>query len=267
MGKPEECKQGRHVTLAAAQPSARALLQSAKRLLAGVLRRPARPGDIAFGDLRRVTPISRYFGYDRGTPLDRYYIDAFLGRFADDVRGRVLEIGEDYYAKRYGGANVTRTDVLDVRSGAPGLTILDDLSEGGDRVPSDAFDCIILTQTLHYLFDVKRALATLHRALKPNGVLLLTTPGIASVGMEGVDDPWYWSLTSAALERLLEKDFGRDNTAVFTFGNVLSAAAFLYGLAGAELTAQEIDAVDPRYPVIVAARTVKAVGGRHAISH
>jgi hypothetical protein len=46
------------------------------------------PGAVDFGDLRRLAPVSRHFGVDRGTALDRYYIEGFLARHATDVRGR-----------------------------------------------------------------------------------------------------------------------------------------------------------------------------------
>ena len=29
---------------------------------------------VRFGDLRRLVPFSREFGFDRGTPVDRFYI-------------------------------------------------------------------------------------------------------------------------------------------------------------------------------------------------
>ena len=40
------------------------------------------PGGTRFGNMRRLTPLSRHFGYERGTPVDRYYIEAFLARHA-----------------------------------------------------------------------------------------------------------------------------------------------------------------------------------------
>jgi hypothetical protein len=43
-------------------------------------------------NLRRVHPYSHGFGYDRGQPLDRSYIERFLGRHAVDVRGEVMEV-------------------------------------------------------------------------------------------------------------------------------------------------------------------------------
>ena len=52
-------------------------------------------GEARLGDLRRVTPFSRRFGFDRGLPVDRYYIERFLVAHAHDVRGRVLEIKDN----------------------------------------------------------------------------------------------------------------------------------------------------------------------------
>src|SRR5258708_1276969 len=48
-------------------------------------------GTVKLGDFVRTRPISTSFGFDRGTPIDRYYIENFLGRNAGDIRGRVLE--------------------------------------------------------------------------------------------------------------------------------------------------------------------------------
>lgn len=46
-----------------------------------------------FGNFR---PLSASYGFDRGTPVDRLYIEEFLKLHSDDVRGRVLEIGDDF---------------------------------------------------------------------------------------------------------------------------------------------------------------------------
>src|SRR6185503_9917132 len=58
-------------------------------------------------------PLSHDWGFERGTPIDRYYIERFLDRRRGDVRGRVLEIKDDAYTRRY-GSGVERADVLDV---------------------------------------------------------------------------------------------------------------------------------------------------------
>ena len=85
-------------------------------------------GRVSFGNLRRVTPISREFGFDRGLPVDRYYIENFLTHHADDIRGRVLEIGDNSYTRRFGGDHVTKSDVLHVVEGNPQATIVGDLT-------------------------------------------------------------------------------------------------------------------------------------------
>ena len=77
------------------------------------------PGHVRFGDLRRTTPISPDFGYARGGPVDRYYIEGFLDRHAADIHGRVLEIGDASYTHRFGGSRVTQADVLHIDPDAP----------------------------------------------------------------------------------------------------------------------------------------------------
>src|SRR5262245_54291746 len=85
---------------------------------------------IRLGDLRRLTPVSRAYGFDRGTPVDRYYIEQFLSRHSQLIRGRVLEVGDRGYTKRFGGERVSHSDVLNVRAGIPGTTIVADLTHG-----------------------------------------------------------------------------------------------------------------------------------------
>src|SRR6266566_7424830 len=106
-------------------------------------------GWVRFGDLRRVIPVSRVFGSDRGECIDRYYIDTFLARYATDIRGSVLEVADNVYTMRYGGDHVTRSDVLHVQDGNPRATIVADLT-AGECIPPDQFDCIIITQTLQF---------------------------------------------------------------------------------------------------------------------
>lgn len=234
----------------------------AGRLARSVLRRldvTPGAGGLRLGDLRRVTPVSQWFGYDRGTPLDRVYIEGFLARHGDDIRGRVLEIGDNAYTVRFGASRVTKSDVLHVAAGNPKATLIGDLSEG-TGLPDAAFDCIIVTQTLHLIFDIRRAVAALYGMLAPGGVLLASVPGVSSVDRGEWGPSWHWSLTPLSLRRMLEERFDASDIEVECRGNVLTAAAFLYGMAAEELTEAEIAADDPRYPVIVAARARKAEG-------
>jgi SAM-dependent methyltransferase len=216
-------------------------------------------GAVAYGDLRRLAPISPVFGLDRSVPtIDRYYIEGFLASHADDIRGRVLEMADAAYTGRFGGDRVTRSDVLHYIAGNPEATMVGDLTRA-DHIPSDGFDCIILTQTLQMIFDVRAALHHLHRILKPGGVLLVTSHGISRIARREGIDPWgeYWHFTAQSTRHLFGALFPADHLQIVTYGNVLSAAASLYGLAAADLTAQELDHCDPNFEVIIAVRAQK----------
>ena len=207
--------------------------------------------------LRRLEPVSRRFGLDRGQPIDRRYIESFLAEHSDKVRGRVLEIGDDAYSRKFGGARVVHQDILHVVPGYPGATIVADLADA-PHIPPESFDCIILTQTLHYIFDIHAAVATLERILKPGGALLLTVPCISQVCRDQPDrESDCWRFTASSVRKLLAYHFRGAGLIVRTYGNVLAATSFLYGKAACELTKRELDHHDPDYPVTIAAVVVK----------
>jgi glycosyltransferase involved in cell wall biosynthesis/SAM-dependent methyltransferase len=216
-------------------------------------------GAVGLGDLDRLAPISRVFGFDRGLPIDRYYIEGFLFRHANDIAGRVLEVADNGYTTTFGGARVVTSDILHVNDENPRATVVADLTDAAS-VPTGVFDCVILTQTLHLIYDVKAALRTLHRILKPGGVLLVTSPGISQIGQGVPGSGWYWAFTHDSMRRLLEEVFPPANVHVEDHGNVFAAVTFLHGLALEEMPTHALDHRDPAYPVIVAARAVKPPG-------
>jgi SAM-dependent methyltransferase len=215
-------------------------------------------GLVRWGHLRRLAPISRGWGSDRGLPIDRYYIEQFLSQHAADIQGRVLEIKDDNYTVKYGGDRVTQSDVLHKAEGNPRATIVADLT-CAPELASGTYDCIICTQTLQFIYEVKAALVTLHRILKPGGVLLLTVPGITQISpydMEHWGDYWRFTTLSAGL--LLAESFSPSQVTTQAYGNVLSAISLLHGLASEELTPDALNSVDPEYEVLIAVRAVKA---------
>ena len=233
--------------------SARRRLRPVRRAYVDWRRR--RPLDL--GDLRRVTPIDPNWGFERGTPIDRVYVERFVGGHASDIRGRVLEIAAPDYTTRF-GSGVERVDVLMAREGNPEATIVADLADA-PQIPDDTFDCAIVTQTLQFVWDAPAALATLHRILAPGGVLLATVPGITKISPpEDEEFGEWWHFTARSARRLAEQAFGEGTVEVEAFGNVLAATGFLYGLAASDLRAEELDARDRLYEVIVGVRAVKA---------
>jgi len=210
------------------------------------------------GHLRRLSPISGQFGFDRGQPIDRYYIEGFLARRADDIRGRVLEVADNSYTRAFGGKRVTQSDVLDVVDSNPQATIVADLAHG-DRIPSEAFDCVVLTQTLQLIYDVQAAIRTLYRILRPGGVLLATFPGISqsTIDARAAAGSWYWGFTAHSADRLFKETFAPEKVRVEAHGNVLAAIAFLHGLVAEEMRPKELDYRDPRYDLLVTVRAVK----------
>lgn len=214
-------------------------------------------GWVRFGSLRRLKPISQSWGSDRGLPIDRYYIERFLAARAQDIKGHVLEIGDDRYTRKFGGDRVTQSNVLHVAERRPQITIIGDLTSA-DHIPSNSFDCIVLTQTLQVIYDVPAALKTVYRILKPGGVALVTVPGISKISRYDMDR-WghYWSFTTRSAQRLFEIAFPAANVHVKAHGNVLVAIAFLHGMAAEELRQKELDCVDPDYELLITVRAVK----------
>ena len=215
-------------------------------------------GKVDFGHLRRLQPIHDDYGWLTGQVIDRYYIDKFLTRYSQDIHGRVLEIGIDDYTIKFGGNKVTKSDVLHYVEGNPKATIVADLAKA-DNIPSNTFDCIIITQTLQMIFDVRSAIKHLHRILKPGGVILVTSHGTSKIGRFLGIDAWgtYWHFTCQSKRFLFEEHFQPNNVKVEAWGNILSATAFLYGLVVEDLKMEELDYQDPRYEVVIGVRAVK----------
>ena len=213
---------------------------------------------VRFGSLRRLKPISSDYGSSRGLEIDRYYIEKFLAEFAGDIRGHVLEIKHNTYTVRYGGDRVTKNDVLHPVEGNPDATIVADLTNA-DHLPSNVFDAIIFTQTLQVIYDIRTTIATLHRILKPGGVILATVSGMAQLSLDDFDQ-WgeYWRFTSLSARLLFEETFSIGNVTIRSYGNVLSAISFLEGLAVEDMKKKELDAVDRSYEVLIAVRAVKS---------
>lgn len=205
---------------------------------------------------RGTEPVSRSFGVDRGTPIDRYYIEEFLYDNRASIRGTCLEIGGDTYITRYGGENVSRYDVLDVDATNAHATIHGDLRRL-DAVPSDAYDCVILTQVLQYIDDLPSALGHIARILAPRGVLLATVPSMQRMDPFAPADSEHWRMTPAGARYLLEQHFPSDAIAIAPWGNARVGMASWLGMAQEDLTRGQLAYRDPDFPCGVTMKAVK----------
>jgi SAM-dependent methyltransferase len=222
--------------------SARSLLRTAGRL--------------RWMNLRRTTPVSAYWGFDRGTPVDRAYIERFLEQHAADIRGAVLEVADTHYTTAYGGPRVTTADVLDINGSNQRATVVADLDELGS-LPAERFDCVLVTQTLQYVRNPEAALANLWQALAPGGSALITVPCTSRIDPDAVETD-RWRFTPLGLETLFHRAGEWAELEVRGFGNVLSSAAFLMGFAAQDLRDRELDEQDAFFPLVVCARARKA---------
>lgn len=222
------------------------ILRSAVRLSRRILQRTLRFGP---DDLRRTTPLYRGFGYHRGTPVDRYYIERFLAGHAELIRGDGLEVAEDRYLSRFGAGRLRSATTFHLANRGP-RRLVGDLTQP-EALPEGVFDCFICTQTLNFVYDVHSSMHSCHRLVKPGGHLLLTVSGTSQVSRYDADR-WgdYWRFSPQGLARLALEEFGNDVT-VTAWGNVLAATALLHGLVTEELEPAELDAQDPDYPVII----------------
>ncbi|MCT2401509.1 class I SAM-dependent methyltransferase [Novosphingobium mangrovi (ex Huang et al. 2023)] len=211
--------------------------------------------NINIGQFASTKPLSPYFGFDRGLPVDRYYIEDFLARNQSDIQGTVLEVGDAAYSRQYGGERIKVQDVLHVSADNPEATIVGDMSQEG-VLPEGHFDCLVLTQTLHLIYDMPAAVRQMRRALRPGGVALVTVPGITPVDTGEWGHCWYWSLTPAAARKMFEEAFGEANVTVSAYGNVYAATSFLHGAALSEVRKEKLLPYDPAYPVVVCVRAV-----------
>ncbi len=205
-----------------------------------------------YATMHQTEPLSDCWGHDRGTPLDRFYIEQFLESHRQEIRGHVLEIEDRCYTDGY-GCDVERSEVLDINPSNPETTIVADL-QSADAIPSNHFDCFILTQTLQYVYHLQAAVEHCHRVLRPGGVLLATVPAVSRIDPAIVD---YWRFTTASCLALFGGVFGAANVTVHSYGNVLAAIASLSGWAQEEMSASELSANDSYFPIIIAVHAVK----------
>ena len=206
-------------------------------------------GTVDWGGLRRLEPVSRRWGFDRGTPIDRYYIERFLGSCRFDIRGCCIEVMNADYTCKFGDGRVVDSDVIDIDPRNPRATIVGDLADPS-TLRQGHYDCFILTQTLPVIYDSRAVIRNCYAALRPGGTLLITAPCLCRYSPHPAD---YWRFTDSSLARLITENTDCTELEVNAFGNLIASMGFLQGLASSELLPEELDAQDVRFPIVVTA--------------
>jgi len=232
------------------------VVSSRKRFL-DALDAPSRPPEPDHENRHEISlplePVSRDWGFDRGLPIDRFYIERFLERSASLIKGDVCELLNDTYAQRFGAEKVARVEVVDIDTNNPDATLVADLTEP-DSLGTNRFDCFLLTQTLPYIYDCGQALRTAYQSLRPGGVLLVTVPSIIKFHREPED---HWRFTPDSITRLVREHCSGARAEIDAHGNLRAAVAFLSGMAVEDVGPESLGARDPEYPLVVTARVFK----------
>ena len=198
-----------------------------------------------WGNLRRVKPFSNDFGWDRGTPVDRYYVDRFFERHRDDITGDVLEIDQNIYTHRY-GHDLRTVHSVDIAPESEPM-FLCDMAHSEDILPSEAYDCFLLPCTLQHFRELELCLRNVLRVVKPGGVILANAAGLFRLDQVGLD---FWRPTPDGWRELLKRVWPDCEVVVESEGNCLAIVAINLGLALEELRPEELDYYDARFPIV-----------------
>lgn len=196
-------------------------------------------------------PLSDKFGFDRGMPIDRYYIEKFLEKNKALIQGNVLEIADPFYTKKFGSQNGVKSLVFS-REAGPCVDFVGDLVAGWG-VKENVADTFILTQTLPFIFDLNTAVRNATKMIRSGGHLLITVGGITPISRYDYDR-WghYWSFTDMSIREVLKSN-ETGFPIIESYGNVKAACAFLYGLAAHEIKRSDLDYYDGNFQMLITA--------------
>lgn len=200
-------------------------------------------------------PISKRFGRERGTPIDRVYIERFLKENQHKIQGTIMEIADSEYTKAF-GHNVENSLILHVNGWGKG--VIKGNLETGEGIVENSVDCFICTQTIQFIYDVHKAVHNIYTLLKPGGVALITAHCLGQISLYDYHN-WgeYWRFTDQSMRRILLADFEDSAITVKTWGNMKTAMAYQYGLCAEELKKEDFENNDVQFPLLITAAVEK----------
>lgn len=218
-------------------------LRDKKNKLLSQLRKARYPiGTLNWGDLRRGKPFCNEFGFERGTPIDRYYLDKFISSIRHLVKGKVVEIGGALSNReQYGFENTSTYDAVDLLS-SPFVNICGDIHESNLLKP-DYYDTILLFNVLEHCHTPQKVVDNIHNWLASSGYCLAIVPNAQRIHNNPGD---YWRILPDGMKTLFQ-NFAK--VQVTTYGSPTSLIASYMGIAAQELTHDELTEINPLYPV------------------
>jgi hypothetical protein len=212
---------------------------------------------IKLSEILNAKPVSTVFGFDRGTPIDRYYIEKFLNRHRSMVTGDVLEIAENLYTKKFGSGNYT-SHILHYDDSNPNATIVGDLCNT-ETLKQNAMNCFICTQTYNFIYNFRDAIKGSYFLLKPGGTLLATVASMSPISKYDADR-WgdFWRFTPQSCQKMMEDYFSKEKILIEPLGNSAVTALFMKGFAIEEIKKEvDLDYNDEIYPLVIGIKAVK----------
>ena len=185
-------------------------------------------GSINLGSFANGKPFCHEFGYTRGTPIDRVFLDVFIDTIRDQVYGATLEIGgrkEDKSLYRFQNAEPFET--LDVEAGS-----------GADHVGDahcitlfrpGSWDSILAFNVLEHCERPWIVVSNFLYWLRPGGMAFCVVPNAQRLHRGPRD---YWRILPDAASSLFS-DF--EEVTILRYGNLLTSQAAMSGIAAEEL--------------------------------
>lgn len=202
-----------------------------------------------------LKPMSRRFGLEYGKAVDRFYIEKFLNDNRKYITGNVMEIAESTYTNMF-GENVK--NALSLHVNGWGKNCIKGNLETGEGIIENSVDCLIFTQTLEHIYNIRETIKNIYRMLKKEGTALITVAGIKQISLYDYYN-WgeYWRFTKQTMYQLLTDIFEVDKVEVISYGNIKTTFAMLYGVCQEQLKKEDFDYNDEQYPLIIAAKVRK----------
>lgn len=235
-------------------PRLRTLSRSAYR---GVNRLASTP---RWGSFLRAAPFSDDDQREPGTPIDSFYVRAFVDANLDAVRGRVLAARDTELVDRSAVGRVSSVDVFDIDPYNVSAKILTDLCDPVAFDPA-SYDCIIVTQTIQRLADPALGLKVLWSALRPGGSILLSSPVVAPVDRAHGINRDLWRYSSYGLQTLVRSVLPDAQCSACDFGSLATAIGFIAGIPKERMPQRALAWHDERVPVVACARLDRPLSG------